>query len=166
MEHTNNHPENNNTQQHNDTALDRQVTIRSEKIDDLQAEAESIASALEGDVDTSNPAQTADNDLEKATTRGTQSTHEPVTRIQTAKDWLENDPENPQTWPMWRKVYSTFAIGMLAFAVTIGSSMITPSTPEIAKHFKVSRTASILSLTLYVLGLGMGPMIAAPISET
>lgn len=40
------------------------------------------------------------------------------------------------------------------------------ATPEIAEHFEVSTTASILSLTLFVLGLALGPIIAAPISET
>jgi MFS family permease len=44
--------------------------------------------------------------------------------------------------------------------------MITPSTPEIAERFGVSRTVSILALSLFVLGLAVGPMIAAPISET
>ena len=59
-----------------------------------------------------------------------------------------------------------FPIAFLAVAVTAGSSIITPATPEIAAHFHVSRTASILSLSLFVLGLGIGPTIAAPISET
>jgi MFS family permease len=50
--------------------------------------------------------------------------------------------------------------------VTCGSSLITPATPEIAERFNVSRTASILALSLFVLGLAVGPMVAAPISET
>lgn len=64
-----------------------------------------------------------------------------------------------------KKAYHTAATACLGFAVTCGSSLITPATPEIAEQFNVSRTASILALSLYVLGLGLGPMIAAPISE-
>ena len=44
--------------------------------------------------------------------------------------------------------------------------MITPATPEIARYFEASRTVAILSLSLYVLGLALGPCLAAPISET
>ena len=59
-----------------------------------------------------------------------------------------------------------FPIAFLAFAVTAGSSIVTPAVPEIASYFHVSRTAAILSLSLFILGLGIGPTIAAPISET
>ena len=38
--------------------------------------------------------------------------------------------------------------------------------PEVAKHFGVSTTAALLPLTVYVPGLGFGPTISAPISET
>ena len=142
--------------------LEAQVTEGSEKLDDLQLESESIASALEGNtVDENDP-----KDLEKATTQGSRTSHDPATRIVTAVDFLTDDPENPLQWPFWKKTYHTVAIGSLAFAVTTGSSLITPSTFEIAEHFNVSRTASILSLSLFVLGLALGPVIGAPISET
>ena len=65
-----------------------------------------------------------------------------------------------------KTAYHTAATACLGFSVTCGSSMITPATPEIAERFNVSRTASILALSLFVLGLAVGPMIAAPISET
>ena len=38
--------------------------------------------------------------------------------------------------------------------------------PEVSAHFSVSRTAAILPLTVYVLGLGLGPVLSAPLSET
>ena len=43
--------------------------------------------------------------------------------------------------------------------------MITPAIPGVEAHFEVSREAAILSLSLFVLGLGIGPAIAAPLSE-
>jgi MFS family permease len=42
----------------------------------------------------------------------------------------------------------------------------TPAYFEIAKEFHVSNTAALLGVTLYVAGLGFGPVISAPISET
>lgn len=67
---------------------------------------------------------------------------------------------------LMKKAFHTAATACLGFSVTCGSSLITPATPEIAERFEVSRTASILALSLFVLGLAVGPMIAAPISET
>lgn len=133
--------------------------------DDERLESESIASALVGSEHGDD--DEVEHDLEKATTQASTSKHEPATRIVTAVDWTgPDDPENPLIWPLWKKAYQTIAIGSLAFSVTAGSSLITPSTPEIAEHFGVSRVVAILPLTLYVIGLGFGPVIAAPISET
>ena len=136
---------------------------------DIRMETESINSALGGnDIDKDSNDDHRGDDLEKATTQASHGSHgSPATRIVTAVDWTgPDDNENPMIWPLWQKGYQTLAIGTLAFAVTAGSSLITPSVPEIAEHFQVSRTAAILSLTLYVLGLAFGPVLAAPISET
>jgi len=56
--------------------------------------------------------------------------------------------------------------GAFGFAVTFGSSVYTPGYPEVAKKFGVSQTVALLPLSLYVLGLAFGPVLAAPISET
>src|SRR5438132_1309340 len=49
---------------------------------------------------------------------------------------------------------------------TVGSSIYSPAAHEIVEQFHVSATASLLPVSLYVLGLGFGPVLAAPISET
>jgi len=103
------------------------------------------------------------SDLEKAT-----SIEAPV-HVQTSpvvSDWNgPDDVDNPMNWGALKKAYHTAATAFLGFAVTAGSSLITPATPEIQRYFDVSQTASILSLSLFVLGLGLGPALAAPISE-
>ncbi|KAI4725822.1 putative MFS polyamine transporter [Aureobasidium sp. EXF-10728] len=82
-------------------------------------------------------------------------------------DWEgPDDSKNPLNWSPLKKAYHTAATAFLGFAVTAGSSLITPSTTELQEYFQVSRTASILALSLFVLGLGIGPALAAPISET
>ncbi|KAI4121791.1 MAG: hypothetical protein LQ347_006734 [Umbilicaria vellea] len=49
---------------------------------------------------------------------------------------------------------------------SFGSSVYTPGYPEVARQFHVGTTAALLPLSLYVLGLAFGPILAAPISET
>lgn len=88
-------------------------------------------------------------------------------RIVTAQDWTgPDDPEDPVNWPMAQRVYHTIIPGLFGFAVTLGSSVYTPGYPEVEKRFNVSPTVALLSLSLYVLALGFGPVLAAPISET
>jgi MFS family permease len=48
----------------------------------------------------------------------------------------------------------------------LGSSIYTPAFPTIENAFDVSSTVALLPLTFYVLALGFGPVIAAPLSET
>ena len=104
----------------------------------------------------------------------TTSTHPPasrttstVHRVTTAQDWMgPDDPENPHNWPLWKRTFHTIPPALFAFATTFGSSVYTPASHEIASTFNVSHTAAILPLSLYVIGLAFGPMIAAPLSET
>ncbi|MCJ1299993.1 hypothetical protein MMC08_002787 [Hypocenomyce scalaris] len=90
-----------------------------------------------------------------------------VARIPTAQDWTGlDDPENPMNWPMWTRCYHTIIPALYAFTVSFGSSVYTPGYPEIARQFHVSTTTALLGLSLYVLGLAFGPVLAAPLSET
>jgi len=49
---------------------------------------------------------------------------------------------------------------------TFMSSIYSSGTDEVAEHFGVSTTVSLLGLSLYSLGLSFGPVLAAPLSET
>jgi MFS family permease len=49
---------------------------------------------------------------------------------------------------------------------TFASSVTVPASPLIQHAFSVSREAAILPLTLYTLGLAIGPLFIAPLSET
>lgn len=75
------------------------------------------------------------------------------------------DPENPQNWPTAKKVYHSSIPALFGFAVTFGSSVYTPAVPNVMQLFHVSRTVAILGLSLYTLGLGIGPLFTAPLSE-
>jgi hypothetical protein len=79
--------------------------------------------------------------------------------------WAPNDPENPYNWTTTRKSFITFQLGMLAFAASLGSSIIAPAEPTITLYTGISEEASVLTISLYIVGFIFGPLIWAPISE-
>lgn len=88
-------------------------------------------------------------------------------RTVTAQNWTgPDDPENPMNWPLWERIYHTIPSAAFAWIVTVGSSIYTPGIPDIMESLNVSTSVALLGLSLYVLGLAFGPMLAAPISET
>ncbi|KAF7589403.1 hypothetical protein BBP40_004306 [Aspergillus hancockii] len=76
-----------------------------------------------------------------------------------------NEERNPVNWPIGLKISHTLVPCLLAFWITFGTSVSVPATDLVAAHFNVSRTESILPLTLYTLGLALGPLVIAPLSE-
>lgn len=85
----------------------------------------------------------------------------------TAADWNgPDDPENPHNWPLPKKLYHSGVTAVLSFVVTYGSSTYSPGIQYVAEEFNVSEEVAILGLSLYVLGLALGPMISAGLSET
>ena len=85
----------------------------------------------------------------------------------TAADWLgPDDPGNAQNWPLAKKVYHSGVTAALSFAVTYGSSCYSPGIPQVVEEFNVSKEVATLGTSLYVLGLALGPMISAGLSET
>lgn len=68
-------------------------------------------------------------------------------------------------WGRWKKIFVTFEITFLTFAVYIGSAIYTAGLLDIVASFNVSTVAATLGLTLFVAGYGLGPMIWAPLSE-
>jgi MFS family permease len=44
--------------------------------------------------------------------------------------------------------------------------MYTPAYPQVMEKFHVRTTVALLPLSLYVLALGLGPILGAPLSET
>ncbi|KAI1608728.1 MFS transporter [Exophiala viscosa] len=117
------------------------------------------------------PIATAEPELEKSTSKASQRTQRtgrsdraPAT---TAQDWdRDDDPDNPHNWSIPKKIYHTLTPALQSFTITFGSSVYSPSIPEVARDFHISETAAIIPLSIYVLGLGIGPVVSAPISET
>ncbi|KAH8896596.1 MFS general substrate transporter [Thozetella sp. PMI_491] len=75
------------------------------------------------------------------------------------------ETRNPQHWGIWTKVFHTTVPCFLAFVITFATSVTVPATQLIAAEFNISRTESLLPLTLYTLGVAFGPVFIAPLSE-
>ncbi|KAK9480685.1 major facilitator superfamily domain-containing protein [Lipomyces japonicus] len=75
------------------------------------------------------------------------------------------DPENPKNWAKVYKWYVTLTVALLCFAVAFGSAVVTGDLYGVADQFHVSLEVSILTVTLFVIGFGVGPLAFAPASE-
>ncbi|CAI7660817.1 uncharacterized protein N7487_000720 [Penicillium crustosum] len=81
-------------------------------------------------------------------------------------DWRgPDDPDCPYNWPMWKRIYMTSIPAFLCINVSFASSIYTSGAENIAQNFGVSHTAALLGLSLFLWGLGLGAIIAAPVSE-
>ncbi|SNX84327.1 related to multidrug resistant protein [Melanopsichium pennsylvanicum] len=79
--------------------------------------------------------------------------------------WSQNDPENPQNWSQSRKTMLLIVVSTCAFCVTNTSSIISNAYQGIQNEFHISKEVAILGLSLFVIGLGIGPMLLGPLSE-
>lgn len=81
-------------------------------------------------------------------------------------EWTgDNDPENPKNWSFAYKCFVTFIVCVMTVFVYLGSSVVVPGIPEIREEFGVSEPVAALSISLFVWGYGLGPMVLSPITE-
>ncbi|KAF6841058.1 major facilitator superfamily transporter [Colletotrichum musicola] len=76
-----------------------------------------------------------------------------------------NDPSNPKNWSKAYKWYITMVVALTCFAVAFCSSVITADVAGVARDFHVSEEAALVSISVFVIGFGVGPMAFAPLSE-
>ena len=88
-------------------------------------------------------------------------------RIVHARDWNgPNDPENPRNFSLIRRTFSTVIIIFLAFVSTFGASIYSAGIARVVDDFNVSEELAILPLSLYTVGLAIGPLFGSPLCET
>jgi DHA1 family multidrug resistance protein-like MFS transporter len=81
-------------------------------------------------------------------------------------DWYTtDDPANPQNWSRAKKAWVTFVMCFYTWVVYTGASIIAPSEAGIMAEFNVGYTKAVLSLAIYVLAYGIGPLLFAPLTE-
>ena len=79
--------------------------------------------------------------------------------------WGANDPQNPKSYSKPRKYFITLLVASGAACATCGSSIYVSAYDQLEAHFGISQEVVTLGLSLYVLGLALGPLWLGPISE-
>ncbi|KAK5070618.1 Synaptic vesicle transporter SVOP [Lithohypha guttulata] len=75
------------------------------------------------------------------------------------------DPENPKNWSKAYKWYCTMVVALTCFVVALASSIITADLEGPAEEFHVSHEVTLVTITVFVIGFGVGPLVFAPCSE-
>jgi hypothetical protein len=76
-----------------------------------------------------------------------------------------DDPENPKNWSKAYKWWCTMCVAITCFVVAFNSAVVTADLDGVSETFGVSEEVSLLTITLFVVGFGVGPMVFAPASE-
>ncbi|KJY00104.1 MFS general substrate transporter like protein [Zymoseptoria brevis] len=78
----------------------------------------------------------------------------------------KNDPGDPRKWSNTKKMLNVTVIASMAVLSPLASSMFTPGIDQIADGLNTTTDAVIACTTGFVIMLGIGPLILAPLSET
>ena len=77
----------------------------------------------------------------------------------------DNESANPRNFSPPRKWFLTILLGSLAAVGSFGSSVTAPAEDALSRYLGISYEATILTVSLYVLGFAFGPCIWAPLGE-
>ncbi|KAI3393219.1 hypothetical protein diail_4546 [Diaporthe ilicicola] len=76
------------------------------------------------------------------------------------------DPENPRNWSLGKKWAQIISVSLFALVTNMAPTMCVPGAQIFLTEFRVtSSTTGQLAITIYVLGLAIGPLFISPLSE-
>ena len=81
-------------------------------------------------------------------------------------EFQKGDPDNPMNWSQFRKWFITTIATLSVFAVTFTSSAYSESANELTRDFGISTEVFVVGVSLFVLGLAIGPAVWAPLVST
>ncbi|GAA5862570.1 hypothetical protein JCM3774_001063 [Rhodotorula dairenensis] len=79
--------------------------------------------------------------------------------------FLDGEQANPQNWTKTKKWTITANSAISTLCIAFGSSVVSAAIPELTTVFNKDLTVLTLSVSLYVLGFALGPLLWAPFSE-
>ncbi|CAK5274651.1 unnamed protein product [Mycena citricolor] len=80
-------------------------------------------------------------------------------------EWL-SDPRNPRNWSNGRKWSIVSIVSFYMFVSPLSSSIMSPGLSEIAAKFNIdNETILAMTLSIFLLSFGIGPLFLAPLSE-
>ncbi|KAH3899401.1 MFS transporter SCDLUD_004844 [Saccharomycodes ludwigii] len=78
----------------------------------------------------------------------------------------DNDPENlANNFSLTRKYYITILVSATSMIITILSSCWTFVSPKVMEKFHLGHEVGVLGISLFIFGLGVGPLFLSPLSE-
>lgn len=77
----------------------------------------------------------------------------------------DDDPLNPRSRSLARKWLVVLIVSASSLCVTCTSALYTSTYAQLERDFGCSREVATLGLSLFVMGLGIGPMVLSPLSE-
>lgn len=77
----------------------------------------------------------------------------------------DQDPMNPKRMSKARKWLIVLILSACSSCVTCASSLYTSTYAQIEDEFQISRIVATLGLSIFVVGLGLSPMMLGPLSE-
>ncbi|KIW13770.1 hypothetical protein PV08_08961 [Exophiala spinifera] len=82
-------------------------------------------------------------------------------------DWDgPDDPQNPRNWPAWKRMVQVVFASAFLLAANLAATMFAPGAAALAKEFNItSSTIITLTVSIYLCGFAVGPMLIAPLSE-
>lgn len=94
----------------------------------------------------------------------------PLSHTKTSTDVLvdfegPDDPYRPLNWGFKKKAITTVLYGLTTMGATWASSIYSTGTDQISHEFGVSSEVGTLGTALLLFGLGLGPLVWAPLSE-
>lgn len=76
------------------------------------------------------------------------------------------DPLNPKDWPLWYRMYVIFVVSYSTWVIVLYSTSYTAAIPGLMVTFdEPSEVIATLGVTTYLMGLAVGSLIVAPMSE-
>ncbi|KAK3209610.1 hypothetical protein GRF29_44g170934 [Pseudopithomyces chartarum] len=94
-----------------------------------------------------------------------------TTTIQEIKDNVvdwdgPDDPQNPQNWPVWKQTMQVVLASAFLLAANLAATMYAPGATSLAKEFHITNSTIVsLTVSIYLCGFAIGPMVIAPLSE-
>jgi hypothetical protein len=81
-------------------------------------------------------------------------------------DFATDDPDDPRNWPLWYRSIIIACVSYGTWTVVLYSTSYTSSMPGMMKEFHIeSEPVATLGVTVYLVGLAVGSLILAPLSE-
>ncbi|RFN48894.1 hypothetical protein FIE12Z_6949 [Fusarium flagelliforme] len=82
-------------------------------------------------------------------------------------DWDgPDDPEHPLNWSKTQKNLHLVIVSLFTLAANLAATMFAPGAEELATEFSITNsTVTAMTVSLYVLGFALGPLLLAPLSE-